>query len=191
MKIRAVLLLACFSLAGCSTVSQMSWSSLSPFSWFGSDLTLSDSGLNNITASTALDEATLDKALDGDYRLRKGMGIENGQMVSYYEALNGEKVELVIHGDANNRVSRIDVMDKAVKTPKGTAVGTPFADLYSKAFGVCQVAEDDSGNVICRSQESSHISYVFSGEWMGSKSIIPPDDKLKTWTIGKMVWQSQ
>ncbi|SQI37141.1 RpoE-regulated lipoprotein [Leminorella richardii] len=191
MNIRAVLLLACFSLAGCSSVSQFSWSSLSPFSWFGSDLTLSDSGLGEITASTMMDESTLDKALDGDYRLRKGMGIENGQVVSFYEAMDDDDVALIVHGGADNRVARIDVMDKSVKTPKGTQVGTQFADLYSKAFGICQVAEDSSGNVVCRSPESRRISYVFGGKWMGSKSIMPPDDTLKGWTVKKMVWQSQ
>lgn len=191
MNIRVILLLVPFFLTGCSTVSHFSWSKLSPTNWFGSSFVLNDSGLSGITSATPLNEKTLDKALDGDYRLRKGMGISNGQMISFYEAMDDDKVAFIFHGNANNRVGRIEVMDKNVKTPAGTEIGTKFSDLYQKAFGVCEAGTDEnSGSVVCRSPESRRITYVFSGNWMGSAEIMPPDDKLRSWTVSKMIWQS-
>ncbi|AKJ42891.1 RpoE-regulated lipoprotein [Pragia fontium] len=192
MNIRVVLLLAPLLLSGCSTISSFSWSKLSPTNWFGSSLELSNNGLSGISATTPLDERILNKTLDGDYRLRKGMSMSGGQMVSYYEAMDGDKVALVFHGNANNRVNRIEVMDKSIQTSTGIHVGTEFSDLYEKAFGVCEVGSDDnSGKVVCRSRESRLITYVFSGEWMGPVTIMPSDDKLQHWTISKMIWQSK
>ncbi|MCD1124759.1 RpoE-regulated lipoprotein [Jinshanibacter sp. LJY008] len=192
MNIRIVLLLVPFLITGCSTVSNFSWSKLSPTNWFGSSLELNNAGLGAISSVTPMEEKALNQALDGDYRLRKGMGMSNGQVTSYYEAMNDDKVMLVFHGNPSNRVERIEVMDKSIETPKGSHVGMPFSDLYQKAFDVCRVGTgDESGKVLCRSPESTRITYVFSGEWMGPSEIMPSDDKLKVWTISKMVWQSK
>jgi hypothetical protein len=46
-------------------------------------------------------------------------------------------VALTINGD-NGTINRIDVRDSEIKTASGVKIGTPFSDLYSKAFGNCQ-----------------------------------------------------
>ncbi|WP_159566713.1 RpoE-regulated lipoprotein [Budvicia diplopodorum] len=192
MNIRVVLLLVPFLLTGCSTVSNFSFSSLSPLNWFSSSPTLSDSGLGDISSATPLDEGSLNKTLDGDYRLRKGMGISAGQTVTFFEAMDGTNVKLAFYANEQGKVKRIEVMDNGVKTAVGTKLGTKFSELYEKAFNVCEVGIGDSaGSVACKSPESQRITYIFSGEWMGSSSIMPPDDKLRTWTISKMIWNAK
>nr|VXZ81941.1 RpoE-regulated lipoprotein [Klebsiella pneumoniae] len=51
---------------------------------------------------------------------------------------------LTINGD-NGAISRIDVRDADIKTASGVKIGTPFSDLYSKAFGNCQKGSHDNG----------------------------------------------
>lgn len=192
MNIRVVLLLVPFLITGCSTVSNFSFSSLSPFNWFGGSPMLSDSGLGDISSATPLDEDSLNKTLDDDYRLRKGMGMSAGQTTTFFEAMDGTKLQLAFYGNEQGKVERIEVMDKGIKTLAGTKLGTEFSELFEKAYNHCEVGTGDyTGSVICQSPESKHISYIFSGEWMGSSSIMPPDDKLKTWTISKMVWSAK
>ena len=55
----------------------------------------------------------------------------------YFEALKGNSVALTINGD-NGAISRIDVRDADIPAATGVKIGTPFSDLYSKAFGNCQ-----------------------------------------------------
>ncbi|MDR0806500.1 MAG: RpoE-regulated lipoprotein [Enterobacteriaceae bacterium] len=191
MNIRVILLLAPFLLTGCSTVSNIPWAKMSPTNWFGSNLELKNSGLNGISGNTPLEEKTLDNKLDGDYRLRKGTAMSGGQITSFYEAMDDDEVAVAIYGNSRNRVERIEIMDKSIKTPAGTHVGTEFSDLYKKAFDVCEVGTDDnSGSVLCRSPEGRRITYVFSGEWLGPAKIMPSDDKLQEWKISKMIWQA-
>ncbi|GAB7194830.1 hypothetical protein OS11_11010 [Dickeya oryzae] len=97
-KVRPLFLAFPLLLAGCSTLSGFSWSSLSPFNWFGHRLTVSDAGVGDINASTPMLDSALDKALDGDYRLRGGMETRNGKLVSIYEALKDDSVRLEISG---------------------------------------------------------------------------------------------
>ena len=49
---------------------------------------------------------------------------------------------MVINGDQGT-ISRIDVLDSDIPADTGVKIGTPFSDLYSKAFGNCQKADGD------------------------------------------------
>ncbi|MEH0873571.1 DUF1131 family protein, partial [Pectobacterium cacticida] len=49
-------------LSGCGTFSHFSWSSLSPFNWFGSALEVTDAGVGGINAGTPLSEGALQRA---------------------------------------------------------------------------------------------------------------------------------
>jgi Protein of unknown function (DUF1131). len=127
--------------------------------------------------------------LGGDYRLRSGMKTDNGTIVRYFEALDGDKLALVVNGE-NGSVSRIDVLDSAIKTDSGVEIGSTFSDIYSKAYGHCQKATgDDSAGVECKAEGSQHISYLFTGEWSGPQDLMPSDDALKNWTLKKIVWR--
>ncbi|VTN10731.1 RpoE-regulated lipoprotein [Raoultella terrigena] len=128
-------------------------------------------------------------ALGGGYRLRSGMKTANGNIVRYFEALKDDKVVMTINGE-NGTISRIDVRDSEIKTESGVQVGTPFSELYSKAFGNCQKASSDNGAVVeCQAQGSQHISYAFTGHWSGPEELMPSDDTLKNWKIGKITWR--
>lgn len=176
-------------LTGCSTLSSVNWSAANPWNWFGSSTEVTEQGVGALSAATPLNEQAIAEALDGDYRLRSGMKTANGNVVRFYEALNGDKVAMVINGEQGT-VSRIDVLDSDIPSAAGVKIGTPFSDLYSKAFGNCQpAAGDDHGAVECNAEGSQHIRYLFSGEWKGPEGLMPSDDTLKTWKVSKIIWR--
>ena len=177
------------ALTGCSTLSAVNGSAANPWNWVGSSTEVTEQGVGGITSTTALDEKAITDALDGDYRLRSGMKTDNGTIVRYFEALDGDKLALVVNGE-NGSVSRIDVLDSAIKTDSGVEIGSTFSDIYSKAYGHCQKATgDDSAGVECKAEGSQHISYLFTGEWSGPQDLMPSDDALKNWTLKKIVWR--
>lgn len=189
---KSLRLLVCalpLALTGCSTLSSVNWSAANPWNWFGSSTEVTEQGVGGITSTTALDEQAINDALGGDYRLRSGMKTDNGTIVRYFEALDGDKLALVVNGE-NGSVSRIDVLDSAIKTDSGVEIGSTFSDIYSKAYGHCQKATgDDSAGVECKAEGSQHISYLFTGEWSGPQDLMPSDDTLKNWTLKKIVWR--
>ncbi|MEH0834009.1 RpoE-regulated lipoprotein [Pectobacterium cacticida] len=179
-------------LSGCGTLSHFSWSSLSPFNWFGSALEVTDAGVGGINAGTPLSEGALQRALEGNYILRSGMGMSNGQLVAFYQALDGDAVKMVISGPPKGSVRKVEVMDSTVSSAGGVKIGDAFSQTYSKAFESCQLGQgDDARSVECSAPQSRHISYIYSGEWGGPEGLMPPDDILKTWTVSKIVWHAQ
>lgn len=189
MKLRPLLLCALpLALTGCSTLSSVNWSAAYPWNWFGSSTEVSEQGVGKLTASTPLNESAISDALGGDYRLRSGMKTDNGSIVRYFEAMKSDKLALVVNGE-NGTVSRIDVLDADVASGD-VKIGTPFSEVYDKAFGHCESASgDDSGSVECKAENSQHISYLFSGSWDGPQGLMPPDDSLKSWKVSKIVWR--
>ncbi|VDZ59832.1 RpoE-regulated lipoprotein [Serratia odorifera] len=120
------------------------------------------------------------------------MGTSNGQIVAFYQAMDGDDIKLVISGEPKGHVQRVDIMDPEVATEWGSKLGTPFSDMYSKAFGACKPATgDDAGNVECVASQSKYVTYIFSGKWAGPQDIIPPDDTLKSWTVSKIIWHAK
>ncbi|MEQ9862031.1 RpoE-regulated lipoprotein [Pectobacterium cacticida] len=179
-------------LSGCGTFSHFSWSSLSPFNWFGSALEVTDAVVGGINAGTPLSEGALQRALEGNYILRSGMGMSNGQLVAFYQALDGDAVKMVISGPPKGSVRKVEVMDSTVSSAGGVKIGDAFSQTYNKAFESCQLGQgDDARSVECSAPQSRHISYIYSGEWGGPEGLMPPDDILKTWTVSKIVWHAQ
>ncbi|KHN52319.1 RpoE-regulated lipoprotein [Pectobacterium fontis] len=179
-------------LSGCSALSHFSWSSLSPFNWFGSALQVTEAGVGGINAGTPLSEGALRSALEGDYQLRSGMGTSNGQLVAFYQALDGNAVKMIISGQPKGSVRKVEVMDPAIASEGGVKMGDAFGNTYTKAFDVCQLGQgDDAQSVECAAPQSSHISYIYSGEWSGPEGLMPSDDILKTWKVSKIVWHAQ
>ncbi|MFS7247569.1 RpoE-regulated lipoprotein [Rahnella inusitata] len=196
LQVRPMLLALPLILTGCSSMSHMSmpsvsWSSFNPLNWFGSSLTVSDKGVGEITASTPLTEEAIKDALDGDYTLRSGMSMSNGKMLSFYQAMSDKEVKMSITGAPKGSVQRVDVVDPKVESEWGVKIGTPFSDLYTKAFDVCVKGEgDDVQNIECKAPQSTHVSYVFSGIWHGPDSLMPADDSLKDWKVSKIIWRA-
>lgn len=196
LQVRPMLLALPLILTGCSSMSHMSmpsvsWSSFNPLNWFGSSLTVSDKGVGEITASTPLTEEAIKDALDGDYTLRSGMSMSNGKMLSFYQAMSDKEVKMSISGAPKGSVQRVDVVDAKVESEWGVKIGTPFSDLYTKAFDVCVKGEgDDAQNIECKAPQSTHVSYVFSGIWHGPDSLMPADDSLKDWKVSKIIWRA-
>ncbi|POT59971.1 RpoE-regulated lipoprotein [Citrobacter amalonaticus] len=176
-------------LTGCSTLSSVNWSAANPWNWFGSSTKVTEQGVGALTGATPLNEQAIADALDGDYRLRSGMKTANGNVVRFFEAMKGDKVAMVINGEQGT-ISRIDVLDSDIPSSAGGEIGTPFSDLYSKAFGNCELASgDDHSAVECKAEGSQHISYIFAGEWKGPEGLMPSDDTLKDWKVSKIIWR--
>ncbi|MFC3394503.1 RpoE-regulated lipoprotein [Brenneria rubrifaciens] len=192
MKFRPLLLGLPLLLTGCGTLSDFSWSSLSPFDGFGRALQVSDAGVGGINAGTPLSESALQSALNGDYQLRSGMGTSNGDLVAFFQALDGGEVKLVISGQPKSSVKKVEVMDAAIDSVWGVKIGDAFSDTYSKAFDACQRGRgEDAQSVECAAPQSKHVSYLYSGEWRGPEGLMPSDDVLKTWRVSKIVWHAQ
>lgn len=187
-SLRLLLCALPLALTGCSTMSSVNWSAAYPWNWFGSSMEVSEQGVGNLTASTALSEQAIGDALGSSYRLRSGMKTANGNIVRYFEALKDDKVALTINGESGT-ISRIDVRDSNIKAASGVKIGTPFSDIYSKAFGNCQKGSNDNGAVVeCKAEGSQHISYAFTGNWSGPEELMPSDDTLKNWKVSKIIW---
>lgn len=188
-SLRLLLCALPLALTGCSTMSSVNWSAAYPWNWFGSSMEVSEQGVGNLTASTALSEQAIGDALGSSYRLRSGMKTANGNIVRYFEALKDDKVALTINGESGT-ISRIDVRDSNIKAASGVKIGTPFSDIYSKAFGNCQKGSNDNGAVVeCKAEGSQHISYAFTGNWSGPDELMPSDDTLKNWKVSKITWR--
>ncbi|MEW5282779.1 RpoE-regulated lipoprotein [Klebsiella michiganensis] len=188
-SLRLLLFALPLALTGCSTMSSVNWSAAYPWNWFGSSMEVSEQGVGNLTASTALSEQAIGDALGSSYRLRSGMKTANGNIVRYFEALKDDKVALTINGESGT-ISRIDVRDSNIKAASGVKIGTPFSDIYSKAFGNCQKGSNDNGAVVeCKAEGSQHISYAFTGNWSGPDELMPSDDTLKNWKVSKIIWR--
>ncbi|XEH42383.1 DUF1131 family protein [Edwardsiella tarda] len=78
MGVRLLVVALPLLLSGCASMPSLSWSSLSPFNWFGSTLEMRADGIGGIDASTPMQQEAIDQGLAGQYRLRAGMGIEGG-----------------------------------------------------------------------------------------------------------------
>ena len=190
-SLRLLLCALPLALTGCSTMSSVNWSAAYPWNWFGSSMEVSEQGVGNLTASTALSEQAIGDALGSSYRLRSGMKTANGNIVRYFEALKDDKVALTINGESGT-ISRIDVRDSNIKAASGVKIGTPFSDIYSKAFGNCQKGSNDNGAVVeCKAEGSQHISYAFTGSWSGPEELMPSDDTLKNWKVSKIIWRRE
>ncbi|PQQ26226.1 RpoE-regulated lipoprotein [Photorhabdus luminescens] len=178
-------------LAGCTGSSGFSWSNLSPFSWFGSPLKISDQGVGEINGLTAMNKEAIEKGLDGKYHLRSGMETKNGQLVTLFQAMDGDQLKIALFGQADGKIGRIEVLDENIETVWGTKVGMPFSALYSRAFDACQntVGESDKSAIVCASPQSRHVSYLFTGHWSGPEGLIPSDDVLKNWKVERIIWK--
>lgn len=188
-SLRLLLCALPLALTGCSTMSAVNWSAAYPWNWFGSSMEVTEQGVGKLTATTPLNEQAISDALGGSYRLRSGMKAANGNIVRYFEALKDDKVAMTINGDGDT-INRIEVRDSEIKTDRGVQVGTPFSELYSKAFGHCQKGANDNGAVVeCQADGSQHISYAFTGHWNGPEELMPSDDTLKNWKVSKIIWR--
>lgn len=190
MNYRFLLLVAPLLLSGCSTLSNFSWSSLSPFNWFSSTPEVTEKGVGDITAGTRMDKDAVSEALNDDYRIRTGMATRHGDIVAFYQAMEDGDVRLVITGKPKGYVEQVDVMDPKI-SHQDAKIGMPFRELYQRAYGYCRKAEgEDEGGVVCRAQGSSHVSYLFTGEWRGPAELMPDDVALRSWTLHKIIWRS-
>lgn len=176
-------------LSGCSTLSEVHWSKMAPWNWFGGGIKVTEQGIGGITATTPLSDDAIADGLNDDYRLRSGMRMHSGKLSKYYEAMKQDALALVISGE-NGSIRRIDVMDKEIESEAGVKIGAPFSDVYARAYGACQPGNDDDARlVVCAAPDSQHIYYGFSGAWRGPEGLMPSDDTLKNWTLKKIIWQ--
>lgn len=168
-SLRLMLCAMPLALTGCSTLSSVNWSAANPWNWFGSSTEVTEQGVGALTAATPLNEQAIADALDGDYRLRSGMKIANGNVVRFFEAMKDDKVAMVINGEQGT-LSRIDVLDSDIPSEAGVDVGTPFSDLYSKAFGNCQPLMTTASRWSVKRKAVSILAISFPANGMGRKA---------------------
>lgn len=183
MGVRIIALSLLLTLTGCTT------------NWFGSgdnDAPASNNQIGNIGAETPFSQEGLAQALGDDYHLRSGMGMKDGQLFSFFQALkevNGQQeLAQTIYGKYDTGIVRVEVFETGVSTGEAS-VGTPFSAVYEQAFGACYLDEETSEQeLVCKSEQNPYVSYVFSGEWSGPKTLIPDNEVLKEWTVSKIIW---
>lgn len=200
--VRFAALAAALAVSGCATTGQAPaeheshwynpltyhWAALNPLSWFGGSLQVTEQGVAGLNGSTLMSESAISQALNNDYQLRQGMRSEQGEVAEFWQALQDDKVKLIISGKPT--VERIEVLDAAAESSSGSKIGDRFSDTFTKAFNNCKmVAGLDAHDVECQAPGSQHIFYVYSGKWHGPAGLMPSDDTLKSWTISKIVWQ--
>lgn len=170
-------------------LSSFSWSALVPWHWFGSAPVVSDEGVGKLSRATAMSRSAISDALGDDYTLQQGMRSENGNAVTFWRVLSGGQPYLIVYG--HQQVERIDVLSKSIASSDGIRYGTLFSDHYDRAFGYCApVIGEAVSSVECQSPSSTHIRYLFSGQWNGPEALIPPDAMLKNWTVSKIIWRA-
>lgn len=201
--VRYTLLVAAALLSGCASSGSGSsgssevswynplsyhWSSALPWNWFGSSLKVTEQGVGGLSGMTAMSESAISDGLKGNYTLRQGMRSQQGDVVNFWQALDDNKVKLIINGRSS--VERIEVLDGTITAQDGSKLGDVFSNKFAKAFNNCK-PEGGAGshNVECRAPGSQHIFYVYSGEWHGPEGLMPSDDTLKNWKMNKIVWQ--
>ncbi|WP_369310691.1 RpoE-regulated lipoprotein [Providencia rettgeri] len=183
--LKVSLLGSIFLLSGCA-----GFKFFSPSTWFSSPLMVSSSGLGEVTHFTPMQVDTVKKQLDDRYSIRSGMQMENGEVVTIFQGIDDDKVKVEIIGPEHGYVSRIVVSDPDIVTEWGPKIGTPFSDIYDKAFGVCGLGEriDNLPTIECNSPQSSHVVYRFTGKWQGPEDLMPSDNDLKEWEISQILW---
>ncbi|AXF76687.1 RpoE-regulated lipoprotein [Erwinia tracheiphila] len=202
-SVRPIVMAAALMMAGCASsgASQgeksqtgwwnslsCSWFAAAPWNWFGSSLQVTEQGVGKLDGSTPMTADAISAGLKDKYKLRKGMRSEKGNVVSFFQGIEDGNVRVEVNGNAT--VNRIEIADPAVCMSEGKKIGTPFRELYNKAFGACQKGTgNNSDGVECKAPGSQHISYLFSGEWHGPDGLLPADETLKKWTISKIIWR--
>lgn len=164
------------------------WSAALPWNWFSSSLHISEQGVGKVGSQTPMTESAISDGLQGNYKLRQGMRSENGEVVTFWQALSDGKVQMTLSGQQN--VERIAVTDSSVSVQDGPQIGDAFSKTFSQAFNQCRpAAGSGTRDVECRAPGSQHISYVYRGEWHGPEGLMPSDDILKQWKLRQINWQ--
>ncbi|MFB9996816.1 RpoE-regulated lipoprotein [Providencia rustigianii] len=162
----------------------------SPSTWFHSPLVISDAGVGAITSATPMNLNVINNQLDDRYTIRGGMQMENGDMVSVFQAMKDLDVAVEVFGPEKGTVSRVVVNDADMITEWGIQIGSEFNDIYQKAYGSCSLGEviDSVPTVLCVAPQSSKVVYRFSGKWQGPENLMPADEVLKEWKVSQIIW---
>lgn len=175
-------------LAGCTLFSGIF---STPVSHKAPDADISDTGVDGLTASTAMTVNVIDSTLQHHYQLLDGMQMQNGKLVKFIEARKNGKPALQISG-TDRGITRVIVLDPALKTDTGVKIGTTFSSIYPSAYNVCHKNDDSfAKDIICQAPGSQRLTYYFTGEWQGPDILLPANDILKTWMVSKIVWHNK
>lgn len=91
------------------------------------------------------------------------MATNSSQIVSYYQALSGDEVKLVITGEPKGRLQQTDVLDPKVATEWGNKLGTPFGDMYvRRSAPVNRAAAKTPVKWSAWRSRAKYVTYIFS-----------------------------
>lgn len=176
-------------LSGCSSLGVSNWM---PTSWFGSSDTVTGDSVLGLDADTPVTRDAISRQLGDGFQIRTGMQSNGADVLPYAEVRQNDARVMTVNGKADGQISSVDIDSPEIKTEWGTHVGSRFSDIYPKALGAnCKIGQTEVASaVICQAPQDQRIRYVFSGEWDGPQTLLPPDATLRDWQIKRIIWQA-
>ncbi|MGL4269821.1 MAG: DUF1131 family protein [Plesiomonas sp.] len=171
-------------LSGCS--------SLGVSNWFGSSDTVNGDSVLGLDADTPVTADAISRQLGDGYQIRTGMQLNGKDVLPYAEVRQNDARVMTVNGKADGQVASVDIDSPQIKTQWGTHVGSRFGDIYPQALGAnCKIGQVEvTSAVICQAPQDQRIRYVFSGDWNGPQTLLPPDETLRNWQIKQILWQA-
>lgn len=156
-----------------------------------SELTISDKGLGEITATTKFDKKEIQGHLSG-YVVKSDTSSTEGEEFPVLLVLDHESVLATINPtEDEKKIFSIRVTSNKIGNVLGPKIGMKFGDIYGSTVPKsCSAGmEELSGTVICQAPKSEHIFYIFDGKSDGPDGEIPNIAALINFQISEIVWR--
>jgi hypothetical protein len=155
------------------------------------DIVVNDSCVGPINNKTRFNQNVL-KKLFPNLIVKKAISSTEGEEFPIFKIMNKSTVLLVINPDSDrNTIYSVEIKSEEVKNELGPQIGFTHSQTFKdKSSANCEPGmEESSGFVFCQDAKSKHITYLFSGEYSGSDSELPPPKILGSWKIKEIIWK--
>lgn len=156
-----------------------------------SELTISDKGLGEITATTRFDKKEIQGHLPG-YVVKSDTSSTEGEEFPVLVVLDHKSILATINPtEDEKKIFSIRVTSNKISNALGPRIGMKFSSIYGSTVPKsCSAGmEELSGAVICQDPKSEHILYVFNGKYDGPDGAIPDISALINFQITEIVWR--
>jgi len=158
-----------------------------------SRLVLSANGVGPVNANTPFNLRQINAAFES-----YGLGVEEyktfaeGKPYPVIRVSAKADVLMIINPDVTRqRVFSVMVRDNRIGNTFNHRIGQRYGDIYS--YGQTEECapgvEELSGQVLCYAPRSSHVLYLFQGNWDGATNLVPPNYVLSEWELAAMIWK--
>jgi hypothetical protein len=156
-----------------------------------SELTVSDKGLGEITATTKFDKKEIQGHLSG-YVVKSDTSSTEGEEFPVLLVFDHKSVLATINPtEDEKKIFSIRVTSNKISNALGPKIGMTFASIYGGTVPEsCSAGmEELSGTVICQDPKSEHILYIFNGKYDGPDGEIPNISVLINFKVSEIVWR--